>query len=119
MNVLLQADPLPLREDPVGTLRVGKSRVLLELVIHAFQQGATPEKIVQSYDTLELADVYAVIAHCLRHPEAVENYLKRCEEEAAAVQQKLGSHAISWTEVRARLLARKTGEEKNGATARQ
>ena len=38
---------VPLREDPPGVLRVGKSRVLLELVIHAFQRGETPEGIVQ------------------------------------------------------------------------
>jgi hypothetical protein len=48
---------IPLREEPPGVLRVGKSRVLLELVIHAFKAGATPEAIVQSYDTLNLADV--------------------------------------------------------------
>lgn len=44
--------PIPLYEHPPGVLRVGKSRVLLELVIRAFQRGATPEGIVQSYDTL-------------------------------------------------------------------
>ena len=34
---------VPLREDPPGVFRVGKSRALLELVIRAFQAGATPE----------------------------------------------------------------------------
>ena len=45
---------VPLREEPPGIFRVGKSLVLLELVIHAFKAGATPEAIVQSYDTLSL-----------------------------------------------------------------
>ncbi len=62
---VLEQQPLtlsvPLYEDPPGVLRVGKSRVLLELVIHAFQRGETPEGIVQSYDTLSLPDVYAVV----------------------------------------------------------
>jgi hypothetical protein len=39
---------VPLREEPAGVLRVGKSRVLLELVLHAFKAGTTPEAIVQS-----------------------------------------------------------------------
>jgi uncharacterized protein (DUF433 family) len=56
-----QAEAPPLREDESGALRVGNSRVLLELVIQAFQDGATPETIVQRYPTLALADAYAVI----------------------------------------------------------
>jgi hypothetical protein len=43
---------VPLRKDPPGVFRVGKSRVLLELVIRAFQQGETPEGIVRSYRSL-------------------------------------------------------------------
>ena len=59
---------VPLREDPSGVFRVGESRVLLELVIHAFQRGATPEVIMRCYDTLRLRDVYAVITHYLANP---------------------------------------------------
>lgn len=33
-------------------------KVLLELVIRAFQDGAAPESIVQRYSTLSLSDVY-------------------------------------------------------------
>jgi hypothetical protein len=47
---ILEQQPLtlsvPLREEPPGILRVGKSRVLLELVIHAYQQGNAPAAIV-------------------------------------------------------------------------
>ena len=59
---------VPLWEDPPGVFRVGKSRVLLELVIGAFQRGETPEGIVRSYRTLHLADVYAVISRYLAGP---------------------------------------------------
>jgi uncharacterized protein (DUF433 family) len=37
--------------------------VLLELVVREFRRGATPEQIVQAYDTLDLRDVYAVLAY--------------------------------------------------------
>ena len=56
---------VPLREEPAGVYRIGDTRVLLEVVVDAFRSGATPETIVQSYDTLRLADVYAVLAYCL------------------------------------------------------
>src|SRR5262245_54690550 len=38
-----QSEAPPLREDSSGAVRIGQSRVLLELVIRAFQDGATPE----------------------------------------------------------------------------
>src|SRR5207249_9846271 len=74
---------VPLREDPPGVFRVGKSRVLLELVIRAFQRGETPEGIVQSYSTLRLPDVYAVVSYFLANPGPVEEYLRQCDEAAA------------------------------------
>src|ERR1700722_17122257 len=52
---------ITLQEDASGALRVGQSRVLLELVIHAFQDGATPETIVHSYPSVSLADFNGVI----------------------------------------------------------
>ena len=80
---------VPLREEPPGVLRVGKTRVLLELVIRAHQRGASPQDIVRMYDTLDLGDVFAVIAYCLAHPAEIEAYLRNCDEEAEAVRRKI------------------------------
>src|SRR5690242_11235934 len=80
---------VPLREDPPGVFRVGRSRVLLELVLHAFKAGATPEAIVQSYDTLELADVYAVVSRYLADPSPFEDYLRHCDEAAEETRRKI------------------------------
>jgi uncharacterized protein (DUF433 family) len=85
----LQNDPVPIREEASGALRVGETRVLLELVIHAFEDGATPETIVQRYETLRLPDVYAVIAYYLRHPGEIDEYLRRRERQAAEVRQRI------------------------------
>jgi hypothetical protein len=60
--------PAPLREEPARVLQVGKSCVLLELVIRAYQRGASPQEIVRMYDSLALSDVSAVIAYYLAHP---------------------------------------------------
>ena len=57
MSTMIRSEAPPIREDSTGSLRIGVSRVLLELVIHAFQDGATPEAIVQRYPTTTLADV--------------------------------------------------------------
>jgi uncharacterized protein (DUF433 family) len=81
--------PVPLREEPPGVLRVGKSRVLLELVIHAYQHGESPEAIVEMYDTLDLADVFAVIAYYLGHRAEVDEYLRECDEKADALRRKI------------------------------
>src|SRR5437879_2771123 len=42
-------------------MRVGQTRVPLDTVVYAFNQGASPEEIVMSYPTLELGDVYAIV----------------------------------------------------------
>jgi len=90
---ILEHKPLtlsvPLREEPPGVLRVGKSRVLLELVIHAYHQGESPEGIVEMYPALELADVFAVIAYYLAHREEVDEYLRVCDEQAEAIRRKI------------------------------
>lgn len=80
---------VPLREDPPGILRVGDSRVLLELIIHAHQQGETPDGIVDMYPSLELSDAFAVIAYYLTHRKDVDEYLHRCDREAAALRQEI------------------------------
>lgn len=107
MPFTLQAEAPPLREDAAGALRVGESRVLLELVIRAFQDGTTPETIVQRYSTLALPDVYAVIAYFLRHRHEVEDYLARREREADEVRRRVESEQSDLSEMRARLLARR------------
>lgn len=97
---------IPLYEDPPGALRVGKSRVLLELVIRAFQRGQTPESIVQSYDTLSLADVYAVVSYYLANPAPFDVYLGSRDQENDAVRRKLEAASITGRITKEELLAR-------------
>jgi hypothetical protein len=102
---------VPLREEPPGVLRVGNSRVLLELVLRAFKAGATPEAIVQSYDTLNLADVYAVISRYLAAPEPFDAYLSVCDVEAAELRHRIESSQGPQGNLRATLLARAKAKE--------
>ena len=89
MSMTLQADPLPLIQDEQGSIRVGNTRVLLELVIRAFEDGRSADEIVRRFDTLEIADVHAVLAHYLRHRTEVEEYLKRREAEAQELRKQI------------------------------
>jgi uncharacterized protein (DUF433 family) len=97
---------VPLREEPRGVFRVGKCRVLLELVIRAFQRGQTPEAIVQSYDTLSLADVYAVVSYYLANPEPIHEYLRQRDIAAEEIRQKIEASQPPRENLREVLMAR-------------
>lgn len=105
MAMNIESEAPPLTEDPTGGMRVGNSRVLLELVIRAFQDGATPETIVQRYDTLALSDVYSIIGYYLRHTQVVEGYLILREEQANEVEQRIVARQGDLSAIRERLLA--------------
>jgi uncharacterized protein (DUF433 family) len=91
MRLVIEREIPPLREDETGAIRVGNSRVLLEIVIRAFIDGASPESIVHRYSTLSLSDVYNTIGYYLRHQDAVEAYLERREKLAKSVEKRLSS----------------------------
>ena len=105
MSAILSAIPVPLREEADGSMRVGDSRVLLELVIHAFEDGQTPESIIEAYTTLSLPDVYAVIAYYLSNRETVENYLARRDREAVEIRAKIEASQRDLGDVRQRVAA--------------
>ena len=107
MAFTVQAEAPRLREDSTGALRVGDTRVLLELVLRAFQDGATPETIVQRYSTLSLADVYSVIAYYLQHRTEMNDYLLEREKLADEVLRRTQPLTGDLSEIRARLQARR------------
>ena len=82
----IHTDPPPLELDPYGVIRVGKTRVTLDTVMGAFDEGLSAEEIVLHYDVLRLADVYATISYALNHKDEVEAYLKARRIEAKRVR---------------------------------
>ncbi len=85
----VNSEKIPLTADEHGVLRVTGTRVPLDTVVTAFELGSTAEQIVQSYDTLSLADVYAVITYYLRHQDEVKAYLKERQAKKDAVRQEI------------------------------
>jgi len=106
MTLSIASTPVPLTIDKDGTIRVGNTRVILELVIEAFNGGQSPEEIVMQYDALKLADVYAVIAYYLNHRDEIDNYVKQQDETAEQIRKKIEAHQGP-SAVRERLLARR------------
>lgn len=110
----LEPVPPPLRVWEGGAVRVGASRVGLHVVVGEYENGSTPEEIVQAYDTLELTDIYAVIAYYLRHRQEVQAYLRKRAERADALQRELEARHPPLT--RAELLARRAALEPGHAS---
>ena len=104
LDVTTVVDAIPLALDPQGAYRVGGTRVTLDLVVRAFDRGATAEEIAQKYSSLHLADVYQVIGYYLKHADELAGYL---ESRAREEQALLSSHP-EWSPrgFRDRLLAR-------------
>jgi uncharacterized protein (DUF433 family) len=97
---------VPLSQDQAGVLRVTGTRVSLDSVIYAFNEGATPEEIVLQYPTLNLKDVYAVVSYYLQNRDEVEKYL----DERRAARQELKKELEARFDprgIRERLMARK------------
>ena len=106
MSAETSAGFIPLTTDKQGVMRVGQTRVTLDSVVVAFQEGATAEEIVHQYPTLDLADVYAVISFYLRNRAKVETYLQQRQARAEQIRRQLHErHQLSG--IRERLLARR------------
>ncbi len=101
---------VPLYQDEHGKIRIGETRVLLELLVHAFLQEDSPEEIVDSYSTLKLADVYTVLAYYLTHRAEVDTYLHKADAAAERIQREVEANYIPQTlALRARLRALRSG----------
>ena len=107
MRLVITTEPISLETDADGVVRVGGTRVTLDTIVAAFNEGATAEEIVHQYPSLHLADVYAVIGYYLRRRSEVEAYLRQRQQQAAHVckqnEARFDPHGI-----RDRLLARRT-----------
>ena len=86
MTLAITAEPVPLKTDTDGVVRVGKTRVTLDTVIKTFQNGATAEEIVYRYPSLKLADVYTTISFYLNHQQEVETYLQQRQNQAQIIR---------------------------------
>ena len=71
----------PYIDERNGGLYVAGTRVSLDSMVIHFQQGASPEKIVQSFPTLKLSRVYGAIAYYLENEPLIREYIAEGERE--------------------------------------
>jgi len=110
MSIAIQTDPIPLKMDEDGTIRVGGTRMTLDLIIAEHQAGASPEQISADYDTLLLGDVYAAITYYLHHRNEIDTYMERRRRELEELRREIeDKHPREGR--RERLLARRGTKE--------
>src|SRR5437868_14534391 len=104
MTMTLHSDPVPLHVDDTGAIRVGQSRVTLDVLLQYWRHGMKPEEIARGLDTLSLADVLGALAYYLRHQTELDEYLRRREEEAETLRQQIeAANASRLAPLKARL----------------
>ncbi|HVX42815.1 MAG TPA: DUF433 domain-containing protein [Mycobacteriales bacterium] len=102
----IEPEPVPLVRDRAGRLMVPGTRISLEVLVAAFKRGKTPETIHDSYETVSLADVYAIFTYYLRHRAEVEAYLAGQGREDSQIQEEIEAEHPLDDGLRAKLLAR-------------
>lgn len=104
MALSIEAQSPPLQADRDGVMRIGGTRVTLNSVVRAFNEGHTAEEIVSHFPALKLADVYAVISYYLNNRVAVREYLQQQEAAADEVWREI-ENSSDYQIFRERLLA--------------
>ena len=80
---------VPLKTDEHGVIRVSGTRVTLDSLINYYLQGQMPESLHESFSTVPLTDVYAVIAYYLANREELDAYLQHQQAEAERIRQEI------------------------------
>jgi uncharacterized protein (DUF433 family) len=81
------------------------TRVPLDLVVEAFNAGQSAEEIALGYPTLDLTDVYTVLAYYLHHREDVDANVAERRQQADQPRVQIESQLEPQC-IRDRLLAR-------------
>ena len=97
---------VPLKTDEHDVILVGKTRVPLDTIVYAFNEGASAEEIVMSYPTLDLPDVYAVVNYYVHNRAEVDQYIQEREAEGVQIREE-NEKRFPQAGIRARLLARR------------
>jgi uncharacterized protein (DUF433 family) len=118
-DLTIETRPVPLTKDETGRWRVTGTRIPLERIVQCYQEGISPEGIVDRYDTLRLSDVYSVIGYYLDHKEEVAEYIRLWEARAQEVEQMIKAAQPPRPGFKEELLARWARREENNASTGQ
>jgi len=86
VDIAFESISPPLKRDADGVVRVGGTRVPLDTIARAFNNGSTAEEIAQQFPSLLLADIYTAISYILNNPADVEAYCQDRQATRASAQ---------------------------------
>lgn len=109
MSIQTAAKFAPMAADSDGAVRIGGTRITLDVLAAHFEAGAIPEEIVEQLDTLSLEDVRRVRDYCLRRPREVKAYLRARSERAERLRAQIEAESGS-ADFIGEILARAGGE---------
>ena len=113
MGLTILNEPAPLVTDPDGVVRVGGTRVRLDTIVFAFNEGAKAEEIFQQYPAVSLCAVYATITYYLQHRDSVDAYVRDRKARQEEVRR-LNELRFDPAGIRERLLRRAGQTDKYG-----
>ena len=106
METVLNVSQNILRQDEGEVWRIGESRVSLDSVVYAFDEGASAEEIVWRFPTLDLVQVYSVISYYLQNQAEIHSYLANRRVRRAELKRQI-ENRFSPQGIREKLLARR------------
>src|ERR1039458_9819891 len=92
-----------------GGYYVAGTRISLDSVVYAFNEGQSPEAIQEDFPLLKRSQIYGAIAFYLDHQAEIDRYLEETEREfeGRAIPLEQANPAL-WEKIQ-RLNARKSG----------
>ena len=78
---MLPDNPYLSRTD-TGAVRIQGTRVGLEHLIWAYNEGYTAEELAMQFRTVTLEQVHGVLAYYLANKAAIDQHLRHCTERA-------------------------------------
>ena len=106
MSTTTITQPIPLQKNADGTWHISGTRIPIDTIIKAYLNGENAEEIAESFDTVRLADIYAILSYYLERPSEMTVYLQHRDDEAAQIRQRIETQYPP-DNIRQRLLARR------------
>jgi uncharacterized protein (DUF433 family) len=99
--------PEYLTQDADGYIHVTGHRIGLHDLVFYYNEGYSPEALLEAFPTLSLALVHKIIAFYLEHSVDVNAYVAGCDVEMER-QRAAAAHGPDMAELRRRLAAKQS-----------
>jgi uncharacterized protein (DUF433 family) len=97
-----------LTQDADGYIHVTGHRVGLQDLVYYYNEGYSPESLLEAFPTLSLALIHKMIVFYLEQTADVDAYVAKCEQEVER-QRTAAPRGPDMAELRRRLAAKQAG----------